>query len=92
MLSKLIRRNKPRSEMSFLEHLDDLRVSMIRVLAVFMVGFIAALIFYDKIPAFLNLPLEWAKHPETSPIGFLIGAAEPSLHALGDLEARGVAS
>jgi len=71
--------------MSFLEHLDDLRVSMIRVLAVFMVGFIAALIFYDKIPAFLNLPLEWAKHPETSPIGFLIGAAEPSLQALGDL-------
>ena len=71
--------------MSFLEHLDDLRVSMIRVLAVFMVGFIAALIFYDKIPAFLNLPLNWAKHPETSPIGFLIGEAEPSLQALGDL-------
>lgn len=71
--------------MSFLEHLDDLRVSMVRVLAVFMVGFIAALIFYDKIPTFLNLPLNWAKHPETSPIGFLIGAAEPSLQALGDL-------
>jgi sec-independent protein translocase protein TatC len=85
MLSSLIRRNRPRSEMSFLEHLDDLRVSMVRVLAVFMVGFITALIFYDKIPAFLNLPLNWAKHPETSPIGFLIGAAEPSLQALGDL-------
>jgi sec-independent protein translocase protein TatC len=85
MLSSLIRRNRPRSEMSFLEHLDDLRVSMIRVLAVFMVGLIASLIFYEKIPTFLNLPLEWAKHPETSPIGFLISESEPSLRALGDL-------
>lgn len=85
MLSSLIRRNRPRSEMSFLEHLDDLRVSMIRVLAVFMVGLIASLIFYEKIPTFLNLPLEWAKQPETSPIGFLISDSEPSLRALGDL-------
>ena len=85
MLSSLIRRNRPRSEMSFLEHLDDLRVSMIRVLAVFMVGLIASLIFYEEIPTFLNLPLEWAKKPETSPIGFLISDSEPSLRALGDL-------
>ncbi len=85
MLSSLIRRNRPRSEMSFLEHLDDLRISLIRVLAVFMVGLIAALIFYEQIPSFLNLPLEWAKFPETSPISFLIGDSEPSLRALGDL-------
>jgi sec-independent protein translocase protein TatC len=85
MLSTLIRRNRPRSEMSFIEHIDDLRVSMIRVLAVFMVGLIASLIFYEKIPSFLNLPLEWAKYPETSPIGFLISDSEPSLRALGDL-------
>lgn len=86
MLSTLIRRNRPRSEMSFMEHIDDLRVSLIRVLAVFMVGMVASLIFYEKIPSFLNLPLEWAKSPETSPIGFLIGKAEPSLAALGDLK------
>ncbi|PAZ03020.1 MAG: twin-arginine translocase subunit TatC [Opitutia bacterium AMD-G3] len=86
MLSTLIRRNRPRSEMSFMEHIDDLRVSMIRVLAVFMVGMVASLIFYEKIPAFLNLPLEWAKNPETSPIGFLIGKAEPSLATLGELK------
>jgi sec-independent protein translocase protein TatC len=72
--------------MSFMEHIDDLRVSMIRVLAVFMVGMVASLIFYEKIPAFLNLPLEWAKNPETSPIGFLIGKAEPSLATLGELK------
>ena len=69
-----------------MEHIDDLRVSLIRVLAVFMVGLVASLIFYEKIPSFLNLPLEWAKHPETSPISFLIGKAEPSLAALGDLK------
>jgi sec-independent protein translocase protein TatC len=72
--------------MSFMEHIDDLRVSLIRVLAVFMVGMLVSLIFYEKIPAFLNLPLEWAKNPETSPIGFLIGKAEPSLAALGELK------
>jgi sec-independent protein translocase protein TatC len=86
MLSTLIRRNRPRSEMSFMEHIDDLRVSLIRVLAVFMVGLVVSLIFYEKIPSFLNLPLEWAKHPETSPISFLIGKAEPSLAALGELK------
>ena len=57
MLSTLIRRNRPRSEMSFMEHIDDLRVSLIRVLAVFMVGLVASLFFYEKIPSFLNLPL-----------------------------------
>lgn len=86
MLSTLIRRNRPRSEMSFMEHIDDLRVSLIRVLAVFMVGMVASLIFYEKIPEFLNLPLEWAKHPDTSPIGFLIGKPEPALVALGELK------
>jgi len=69
-----------------MEHIDDLRVSLIRVLAIFMVGMLVSLIFYEKIPAFLNLPLEWAKNPETSPIGFLIGKAEPSLAALGELK------
>lgn len=86
MLSSLIRRNRDRSEMSFLEHLDDLRISMIRVLAVFMAGMIAALFYYEKIPQFLNLPLEWAKFPETSPISMLMGASEPSLQALGELK------
>jgi Sec-independent protein secretion pathway component TatC len=46
MLSAFIRRNKSRSEMTFLEHLDDLRVSLLRVLGVFAVGMVAALIFY----------------------------------------------
>lgn len=72
--------------MSFMEHIDDLRVSLIRVLAVFMVGLAASLFFYEKIPSFLNLPLEWAQHPERSPISFLIGKAEPSLAALGELK------
>jgi Sec-independent protein secretion pathway component TatC len=58
MLSTLIRRNKSRSEMSFLEHLDDLRVSLLRVLGVFAVGMVAALIFYRETPALLNLPLQ----------------------------------
>lgn len=86
MLSSLIRRNRPRSEMTFLEHLDDLRVSLIRVLAVFAVGMVGALIFYDRVPALLSLPLEWAKHPETSPIHAVLGTAEPGLAALGDLK------
>jgi len=66
MLSSLIRRNRPRSEMSFMEHLDDLRISMIRVVTVFAVGMVFALIFYRETPVLLNMPLEWAKHPETS--------------------------
>ncbi len=86
MLASLIRRNKPRSEMSFLEHLDDLRISLIRVMAVFAVGMVGALIFYDKVPAFLSMPLEWAKHPETSPLHMVLGAAEPGLAALGELK------
>ena len=86
MLSSLIRRNRPRSEMSFLEHIEDLRVSIIRVTAVFAVGMITALFFYEKVPSILSLPLQWAKQPETSPIGFLLGQTEPTLRALGDLK------
>jgi len=79
MLSTLIRRNKSRSEMSFLEHLDDLRISMIRVVTVFAIGMVTALIFYKQTPALLNMPLEWAKHPETSPLAFALGQAGPVL-------------
>ena len=59
MLSTLIRRNKPRSEMSFMEHLDDLRISLIRVATVFAIGMVTALVFYRETPALLNMPLEW---------------------------------
>lgn len=86
MLSTFIRRNKARSEMSFLEHLDDLRVSLLRVLAVFAVGMVGALIFYKETPALLSLPLEWAKHPETSPIGFILSQPDPGLVAMGELK------
>lgn len=86
MLSKFIRRKKPRSEMTFLEHLDDLRVSMLRVLGVFAVGMVAALIFYRETPALLNLPLQWAKHPETSPIGAILSQPDPGLVAMGELK------
>lgn len=86
MLSTLIRRNKSRSEMTFLEHLDDLRVSLLRVLGVFAVGMVAALIFYRETPALLNLPLEWAKHPETSPIGAVLSKPDPGLVAMGELK------
>ncbi|MEY2750250.1 MAG: hypothetical protein RLZZ550_221 [Verrucomicrobiota bacterium] len=61
MLTTIIRRNRPRSEMTFMEHIDDLRVSMMRVFAVFFVGVCAALIFYKEIPKILQLPLDWAK-------------------------------
>jgi sec-independent protein translocase protein TatC len=61
MLTNIIRRNRPRSEMTFMEHIDDLRVSMMRVFAVFFVGVCAALIFYKEIPKLLQLPLDWAK-------------------------------
>ena len=47
MLSTLIRRKKERSEMTFLEHIEDLRVSVMRVLMVFAVGMLAALIYYE---------------------------------------------
>lgn len=86
MLSTIIRRNRPRSEMSFLEHIEDLRVSIMRVTAVFAVGMVAALFFYEKVPGILSLPLHWAKQPDTSPISFLLGAAEPALRTLGDLK------
>jgi sec-independent protein translocase protein TatC len=61
MLTNIIRRNRPRSEMTFMEHIDDLRVSMMRVFGVFFVGVCAALIFYKEIPKILQLPLDWAK-------------------------------
>jgi sec-independent protein translocase protein TatC len=86
MLSAFIRRNKSRSEMSFLEHLDDLRVSLLRVLGVFAVGMVAALIFYRETPALLNLPLQWAKHPETSPIGAILSQPDPGLVNMGELK------
>jgi len=86
MLSTLIRRNKPRSEMSFLEHLDDLRISMIRVVTVFAVGMVTALIFYRETPALLNMPLEWAKHPETSPLAFALSQPGEGLVNMGELK------
>ncbi len=86
MLSAFIRRNKSRSEMTFLEHLDDLRVSLLRVLGVFAVGMVAALIFYRETPALLNLPLEWAKYPETSPIGAVLSQPDPGLVNMGELK------
>ena len=72
--------------MSFLEHLDDLRVSLLRVLGVFAVGMVAALIFYRETPALLSLPLQWAKHPETSPVGFILSKPDPGLVAIGELK------
>jgi len=86
MLTTFIRRNKPRSEMSFLEHLDDLRISLIRVLAVFTIGMVAALIFYREAPELLNMPLNWAKHPETSPISSILSQPDPGLVAMGELK------
>ncbi len=86
MLSAFIRRNKSRSEMTFLEHLDDLRVSLLRVLGVFAIGMVAALIFYRETPALLNLPLQWAKHPETSPIGAILSQPDPGLVNMGELK------
>jgi hypothetical protein len=50
MLSSLIRRKRERSEMTFLEHIEDLRVSVIRVLTVFAVGMVAALIYFQQQP------------------------------------------
>ena len=84
MLSTLIRRNRPRSEMSFLEHIEDLRVSLMRVLGVFAVGVAIALIFYKEIPVLLQMPLEWAKQIDPE------GMAQPS--AQGDLVFLGVLS
>lgn len=86
MLTSLIRRNKPRSEMSFLEHLDDLRISMIRVATVFGIGMVLALFFYRETPRILSLPLEWAKHPETSPIAFALSQPDAGLVNMGELK------
>ena len=86
MLSTLIRRNKPRSEMSFLEHLDDLRISLIRVVTVFAIGMVIALVFYRETPALLSMPLEWAKHPETSPLAFALSQPGPGLVNMGELK------
>ena len=72
MLAHFLRRKRSRSEMTFLEHVEDLRVSVVRVFAVFMVGVLGALCFYKQIPVFLRLPLEWAK--ERSPAMAEFGA------------------
>ncbi len=72
--------------MTFLEHIEDLRVSVIRVLMVFAVGMVAALIYYEYIPTLLSLPLNWAKNPETSPLHFIMGHADESLKSMGELK------
>ena len=72
--------------MTFLEHIEDLRVSVIRVLTVFAVGMVAALIYYEYIPTLLSLPLNWAKNPETSPLHFIMGHADESLKSMGELK------
>ena len=72
--------------MTFLEHIEDLRVSVIRVLTVFAVGMVAALIYYEYIPSLLSLPLDWAKNPETSPLHFIMGGADESLKSMSELK------
>lgn len=72
--------------MTFLEHVEDLRVSVMRVLMVFAVGMVAALIYYEYIPSLLSLPLNWAKNPETSPLHFIMGGADESLKSMGELK------
>ena len=72
--------------MTFLEHVEDLRVSVIRVLMVFAVGMVTALIYYEYIPTLLSLPLNWAKNPETSPLHFIMGGADESLKSMGELK------
>ncbi|MEY4306759.1 MAG: hypothetical protein RJA95_127 [Verrucomicrobiota bacterium] len=84
MLSNLIRRNRPRSEMSFLEHIEDLRTSLMRVLAVFAIGVAVALVFYKEIPVLLQLPLEWARQIDPE------GMSQPAVQ--GDLLFLGVLS
>lgn len=86
MLSSLIRRKRPRSEMTFLEHIDDLRVSLVRVFFTLFIGIGIALIYYEKLPHLLGFPLVWAKDPSTSPIGLLLGNADPSMQTLGELK------
>jgi len=70
MLRSFLSRKRGKSEMTFLEHVDDLRVSLLRVLGVFMLGVGVALYFYREIPAFLQLPLEWAKASDPEMAGF----------------------
>lgn len=72
--------------MTFLEHIEDLRVSVIRVLTVFAVGMVTALIYYEYIPSLLSLPLDWAKNPETSPLHFIMGGADESLKSMSELK------
>ena len=84
MLSNLIRRTRPRSEMSFLEHIEDLRTSLMRVLAVFAIGVAVALVFYKEIPVLLQLPLEWARQIDPE------GMSQPAVQ--GDLLFLGVLS
>lgn len=43
-----------------MEHIDDLRVSMMRVFGVFFVGVCLALFFYKDIPKLLQMPIRWA--------------------------------
>jgi hypothetical protein len=45
------------------------------------------LIFYQETPALLSLPLEWAKHPETSPMAFALSEPGPGL--VHSLDVRG---
>ena len=70
MIGRMLRRKRTRSEMSFLEHVEDLRKSVLRVSLTFVVGALAALIFYREIPALLRLPLEWAKEASPAMAGF----------------------
>jgi sec-independent protein translocase protein TatC len=86
MFSSLIRRKRPRSEMTFLEHIDDLRISLLRVFFTLFIGIGIALIYYEKLPHLLGYPLLWAKDPATSPIGILLGAADPTMQTLGELK------
>ena len=70
MIGRMLRRKRTRSEMSFLEHVEDLRKSVLRVSLTFVVGALAALIFYREIPALLRIPLEWAKEASPAMAGF----------------------
>ena len=70
MIGKALRRGRSRSEMTFLEHIEDLRKSVMRVAVTFGLGFLACLVFYKEIPAFLQLPLEWAQAASPEMAGF----------------------
>jgi len=70
MIGSMLRRKRTRSEMSFLEHVEDLRKSVLRVSLTFVIGALAALIFYREIPSLLRLPLEWAKEASPAMAGF----------------------